>query len=104
MKSLSNPSTDEKYRKLGFFPSGLSLRLTVGHVSIYAVEHPWKGVALTIESFTNRRMSQFEVSLPEKCSVEQIAGLIYLNLAYNAHDSAEDFKAYFEKLGVPLFQ
>ena len=104
VKAFSNPSTDEKYRKLGFSPERLSLKLTVGNVSIYAIEHPFKGVALTIESFTSRRLSQSEVTLPEKCSVEQIAGLIYLNVAQNYRDSAELFKAYFSQIGIALFQ
>jgi len=65
---------------------------------------PFKGVALTFESFTPRTMCQYEVSLPECCSVEQIAGLIYVNIAQNFRDSAAMCKAHFQKLGLPLFQ
>lgn len=104
MKAFSDPSTEEKYLKLGFVPDRLSLKLTVGKVSVYAVEHPWKGAALTLESFTARTMTQYEVACPTKCTTEQIAGLIYVNIAQNFRDSAEAFKAHFEKLGVPLFQ
>jgi hypothetical protein len=104
MKAFSNPNTDEKYRKLGFVPDGLSLKLEVGATSIYAIEHPFKGVALTFETFTSRRISQAEVTLPETCSLEQIAGLIYLNVAQNYRDSKEACRAHFDHIGVPLFQ
>jgi hypothetical protein len=101
---LTNPNTNEKYRKLGFLPDGLFLKLIVGNVSVYAGDHVFKGVALTFESFTHCSICQSEVTLPEKCSVEQIAGLIYLNVAQNFRDAKEAFRAYFETLGVPLFQ
>jgi len=104
MKVFSNPRTAEKLRQLGFSAAELSLRLTIGEVSIYAIEHPFKGIALTLESFTPRTMCQYEVSLPEHCSVEQIAGLIYVNIAQNFRGSAEMCKSHFQKLGLPLFQ
>jgi len=71
---------------------------------VYAVEHLWKGVVLTFESFTSRSMCQYNVSLPEKCSREQIAGLIYMNIASNHRDSVAVWRSHFEQLGVPLFQ
>ncbi len=104
MKLFSDPSTDEKYRQLGFSPADLSVRLTMGDVSIFAVEHPFRGVVLIFESITPRSMCQYEVSLPEHCSAEQIAGLIFVNIAQNFRGSAEMCKAHFEKLGLPLFQ
>ena len=104
MKAFSNPGTAEKYRKLGFSPTELSFKLTIGRVSIYAVEHAFKGVALIFESITPRTMCQFEVTLPERCSVEQIADLIYINVAQNFRDSAEMFRDHFENLGLRLFQ
>jgi len=104
MKIFSNPEVEEKYRKLGFTLSDLSLKLTVGGVSVYAVEHLFKGVRLTFESFTSRTMCQYEASLPEKCSVEQIAGLIYVNIAQNHRDSASAWQTHFARLGIPLFQ
>ena len=70
VKPFSNPGTAEKYRHLGFSATDLSFRLTIGDVSICAVEHPFKGVALIFESITPRTMCQYEVSLPERCSVE----------------------------------
>lgn len=73
-------------------------------VSIYAVELPFRGIALIFESVTPRTMCQYEVSLPEHCSVEQIAGLIYVNIVQNFRGSAEMYKAHFQKLGLPLFQ
>jgi hypothetical protein len=101
---FTNPNTNEKYRRLGFSPDGLFLKLTVGNVSVYAGDHLFNGVALTFESFTDRCISQSEVTLPEKCSVEQIAGLIYINVAQNFRDDKETFRAYFENVGIPLFQ
>lgn len=100
MKFFSDPGTAEKYRQLGFSPADLSLRLIIGDLSIYALEHPFKGVVLIFESITPRTMCQYEVSLPEHCSVEQVAGLIYVNIAQNFRGSAEIFKAHFEKLGL----
>jgi hypothetical protein len=104
MTIFSVPSTDEKYRDLGFSPVDLSMRLTIGDVSILAVEHPIKGVVLIFEYITPRTMCQYETSLPEVCSVEQIAGLIYVNIALNFGDTADRCKAYFQELGLSLFQ
>lgn len=104
LKPFSNSGIAEKYCQLGFSATGLSLRLTIGDVSIYAVEHPYKGVALIFESITPRTMCQYEVSIPERCSVEQIAGLIYVNVVQNFRGSAEMYKAHFQELGLPLFQ
>ena len=104
MKAFSDPNTENKYLKLGFVPDGLSLKLTVGGVSLYAVEHPWKGAVITLESYTARTMTQYSVACPTKCSTEQIAGLIYMNVAQNFRQSAEAFKEHFKKFGVPLFQ
>jgi hypothetical protein len=71
---------------------------------VYAVEHLWKGVMLSFESVTSRKVCQYSVSLPEMCSMEQIAGLIYVNVAKNHRDSLAAWKSHFERLGVPLFQ
>jgi hypothetical protein len=104
VKVFSDPGTEDKYLKLGFVPDGLSLKLDVGQVSVFAVEHPWKGVAITLQSFRPRTMTQYEVACPTKCTTEQIAGLIYVNITKNFHDSAEAFKAHFQNLGLPLSQ
>src|SRR5213080_2650675 len=104
MKVFLNPEMEQKYQRLGFSPADLSLKVSIGNVSVYAVEHPFKGVMLTFESFTSRSMCQYQVTLPAKCSVEQIAGLIYLNIAHNFRDSKDAFKVHFEKLGIALFQ
>ena len=104
MKAFSDASTEEKYLKLGFVPDGLALNLTVGEVSVYAIEHPWMGAAITLQSITPRTATRYEVACPTKCTAEQIAGLIYVNIAMNFRNSASAFKAHFEKLGVPLFQ
>jgi hypothetical protein len=104
MKSFANPSTDEKYYRLGFSADGCSLKIMIGNVSIHAVEHPFRGVVLIFESITPRTICQYEASLPESCSVEQIAGLIYVNISENFRDNAAICKAHFQKLGLTLFQ
>lgn len=104
MNPLSNPEVEAKYRRLGFASAELSLKLTVGGVSVHAVEHLWKGVVLTFERFTSRSMALYEVPVPEKCSVEQIAGLIYANIALNHRDCAPAWKSYFAALDIHLFQ
>jgi hypothetical protein len=40
------------------------------------------------------------VSLPEVCSGEQIAGLIYINIVENFPGSEAICKAHFEKVGI----
>lgn len=104
MKTVIDPSTDEKYRKLGFSEDGLCMKLRVGNVSVSAVGHPFKGVALIFESYLPRTICQYESSLPASCSLEKIAGLIYLNVVQNFRDSKDAWKVHFEKLGVALFQ
>jgi hypothetical protein len=69
MKIFSSLSADEKYRHLGFSAVDLSMKLTIGSVSIQAVERPIKGALLIFESITPRTMCQYETSLPECCSV-----------------------------------
>ena len=39
-----------------------------------------------------------------RCSIEQIAGLIYLNIAQNFRADRDACKRYFETIGIPLFQ
>jgi hypothetical protein len=104
MDSFRDPITAEKYCRLGFLAADLCLRLKIGDVSICAVGHPFNGVALIFESVTTRTACQYEVFLPELCSVEQIAGLIYVNITKNFSSSREIYKAHFEKLGLHLFQ
>jgi hypothetical protein len=76
MNLIPNSITEQKYRRFLFVPADLWLMLVIGKVSIYAVGHPYKGVVLNFESITPRKMCQYEVCLPERCSIEQIAGLI----------------------------
>jgi hypothetical protein len=101
---FSDPSTAGKYRRLGFLPEGLFLKLTLGNVTVCVGEHLFHGVALTLESFSSRSVCQYEVTLPEKCSIEQIAGLIYLNVAQNLRESKDAFRIHFARLGIGLFQ
>ena len=104
MKFFANSSTDKKYSGLGFAAADSSMKLTIGSVSIHAVRQPFNGVALIFESITPRTACQYEVSLPEHCSVEQIAGLIYVNITLNFGDSEAMCKTHFQKLGLTLFQ
>jgi hypothetical protein len=101
---FSESGTAEKYYRLGFSDDGLSLKLTIGCVSINAVEYPGKNVALFFSSIGPRIVCQYDIFLPESCSIEQIAGLIYVNIADNFRSSTEMFKAHFQKLGLALFQ
>jgi hypothetical protein len=94
----------EKYYQLGFSDAEFSLKLTIGSVSINAVEHPFNGIILIFESITARTMCQYESSLPVFCSKEQIAGLIYVNIAENFRDHKLMFKNHFQSRGLPLFQ
>jgi hypothetical protein len=102
MMIFADQITDEKYRLLGFSPDGMSMTLTIESVSICAVEYPVKCVVLIFTSIKPRTASHYEVSLPESCSVEQIAGLIYANIVQNFRDSATAFKGHFRKLGLSL--
>jgi hypothetical protein len=104
VKVFHNPTTDEKYRRLGFAEDGLFLKLRVGNVTVCAGEHLFKGVFLIFESFSTRTLCQYEVTLPESCGVEQIAKLIYLNVAQNFGESKDVWKIYFENLGVSSVQ
>jgi hypothetical protein len=104
MSFFSDPGTAEKYHRLGFSDDSFSLKIKIGDVSIDAVEHPLRGVVLMFQSVTVRTACMYEVSLPESCSVEQIASLIYVNIAENFRCNVPTCKAHFQKLGIPLFQ
>ena len=80
------------------------MKLTIDCVSICAVEYPVKRVALIFTFIRPRTVSHYQASLPESCSVEQVAGLIYVNIADNFRDSAEMYETHFQNLGLPLFQ
>ena len=47
-------------------------------------------------------MTQFDVAVPTRCSAEQIAGLIYVNIATNGRQDADTCRRHFEALNVPL--
>ena len=57
-KAFSDPDTEKKYLQLKFVSDGLSLELTVGQVSVYAVEDSCKGAARTGAPglFTNQNL------------------------------------------------
>lgn len=94
----------EKYRHLGFTSTPLGMELEIGNVKLSAAEHPWKGVVIIFTYITPRAMSHFDVAIPSHCSVEQIAGMIYVNIATNCRQDADAWKRHFEALNVPLFQ
>jgi hypothetical protein len=99
VKIFHNPTTEAKFRQLGFAQDGLFFKLRLGDVTVYAAEHPLKGLSLTFESFTPRTMCQYEATLPEFCSAEKIAGLIYVNIRQNFADSKDIWKTHLEHLG-----
>lgn len=102
--SVFAAGVEEKYRRLGFKSTPLGMELRIGNVELSAAEHPWKGVVIIFTCITPRAMSQFDVAVPTRCSVEQIAGLIYVNITTNCHHDAETCRRHFEALNVPLFQ
>ena len=104
VKAFSDPNTEAKYLSLGFVPEGPSLNLSVGKVSVYATGHPWKGAVLVLESVSPGTMTQYDIACPTKCSAQQIAGLIYMNIAQKFRDSKDAWKTYFDALEVALFQ
>jgi hypothetical protein len=102
--SLSRPELDAKYRRLGFKPAALGLELVIGNVQLSAAEHTWRGVVVIFTCVTPRRMVQFDVGVPFKCSVEQIAALLYMNFASNFREDADALKAHLQSNGIHLFQ
>jgi len=101
---FSDKALQAKYASLGFTPSDLGMGLQVGAVKLEAVEHPFKGVVVFFSGSTKRSMTQYEAGVAKACSVEQVAGLIYANVAMNFRDDAEAFKDHLSTLGIPLFQ
>jgi hypothetical protein len=101
---FAHPSTAEKFRELGFSAEDASMKLTIENVSIVAIAHPFRGVALFITTISPRTMSQYETFLPEISGPDKIAGLIYINILMNSRDYASAFREHFVKMGIPLFQ
>ena len=89
-----------KYELLGFTADGVGMVLQLGNTKITAVEHPLKGVALIFSSIGGRSASYFESSAPAHASIEQIAALIYFNVAMNIASDAETCKRRFRGLGI----
>jgi hypothetical protein len=104
MRFFSSDSVAAKYDRLGFHAEGLLLKLDIGNFSISAAEHPWRGIVLFFQRSSPRTIGAFDAALPAKCSLEQIAGLIYVNIACNSHEDGAACKAYFQTIGIPLFQ
>lgn len=102
--SFSDAELGEKYRGLGFVSDGPSSTLKIGDVELVAVEHPLNGVVIFFTHISPRTMAQFEISLPIRCSAEQIAGMIYANVARICPNQAPAWKHHFQNLKVPLFQ
>lgn len=95
---------ETKLRPLGFVKGSLGFELTIGTVVICAAENPWKGVVLIFTSIQSRTMTQFDVAFPARCSIEQIAALIYVNLLTALREHAPACREHFEALQVPIFQ
>ena len=92
--------TVRKYERLGFKKQGYGLALQIGCTEISAVEHPLKGVALIFSSVGGRSACYFESSAPTCASSEQIAALIYTNLAKNIPADAGACRRKFCDLGI----
>ena len=101
---FSNHELEEKYRRLGFQCEGWGMHLRIGKVDIHAVEHPYKGVALFLSCYTPRTLCHFETCAPVCASIEQIACLIYVNVARSMRDQEPACKEYLEKLVLNVFQ
>ena len=80
------------------------MRLQIGRLEIQAVEHPYKGVALFLRAISNRTVGEIETCAPACASAEQIACLIYINVARWMKAEAASCKRYFEELNLHLFQ
>ena len=101
--SFADSALQEKYERLGFKPQGLGMELQIGTVKLNAVEHPWKGVVIILTQITRRSMCQSEFGVSALCSVEQIAGLIYLNFKSGLREDVDTCKRYFESVHVEPF-
>jgi hypothetical protein len=103
--SFENHHVEGNFRQLGFTPRGsAAMEVMIGTVKLTAMEHPFLGVALWFTSVAGRSATQFEITMPACASVEQIAGLIYVNFELVFRDQAEICKRYLEKFGSHLFQ
>jgi hypothetical protein len=51
---FAHPSTAEKFRQLGFAPEDASMKLTIKNVSVVAIAHPFRGLALFITTISPR--------------------------------------------------
>jgi hypothetical protein len=102
--TFSNAAVEANYRRLGFVPDGATLKLRVGPVRLTAIQHPLGGVEVVFTVVEPDMAAQFEIWLPDHCSTELIAGMIYSNIAKNLGEDAMTWKRHFQDLKVPLFQ
>lgn len=100
--SLMSAEVEQKLHALGFTPSGLGMKLTLGGLNIEAVDGPM--LMISLSSFSARTICSYDVRCPRSCSKEQIAGLIYVNVRMNFGDAADLCKSHFQAQGIPLFQ
>lgn len=94
----------QNYVRLGFVPDQLSLTLKVGCVELKALDYPFGGIALFFSGVRSDAAAQFEIRVPNLCSPEMVAGMIYANIARVFPKDAPIWKGYFQKLNLPLFQ
>lgn len=102
--NFSDSELDAKYRRLGFKSGCYGLELLIGNVRLSAAEHPWKGVVVIFTHFAARTIGEFDIAIPKRCSIEQIAAIIHVNFAMNIREEADACKRHFEALFVPIFQ
>lgn len=97
---FSNTVAKQNYERLGFKSNGVGMELVIGSTKITAVEHPLNGVALIFSSVGARTACFFESSAPTYTSLEQIAALIYSNLALSRSSDAKVCIGLFASLGI----
>ena len=101
---LRRQEDEQKYLALGFVPDQLCLMLKVGCVELKALDYPLGGIALFFSGVGRDEAAFFEIKLPNLCSEEMVAGMIYVNIARAFPKDAAIWKRHFQNLKLPLFQ
>lgn len=100
--SFVSADVERQLSDLGFMRAGLGMEMHIGTTKIHVVEGPM--LMISISCFGSRSVCSYDVECPRLCSKEQIAGLIYVNMALNFRSDADAFKLHLQSLGLPLFQ
>ncbi len=101
---LRQEQDEHNYLGLGFLPDQLCLKLKVGCVEVKALDYPLGGIALFFSGVGRDEAAFFEIRLPNLCSTELVAGMIYANIARAFPKDAPIWKRHFQSLRLPLFQ